>query len=320
MGTALTTEQTKILSRYTKELVLCFDNDTAGQMATQKNIEMLKDSEFAVRVLQLPRRLSEGEYVKQDVDDFIKFQGAAAFEAVLNGSANQMDFRMDAVAAKYDLSDPEQKIAYGGEISQLIASLSNAVEREIYAGRAAETAGISRTAMITEVERARGKQRGRERRTLQRENLNAAALRQPRDRTIRYGDLRSAMAEEGVIRLLLLDGALSDQCRRLEPEDFSSGFLGRMYRLLREAWDGGHPMTAAALLARCTAEETSHLSGVLQKPEASAYADKALEDYIQIILRSAEKRRGEQAEDPLQAAVEKFRADKKKKGNGGKRQ
>ncbi len=83
MGTALTTEQTKILSRYTKELVLCFDNDTAGQMATQKNIEMLKDSEFAVRVLQLPRRLSEGEYVKQDVDDFIKFQGAAAFEAVL---------------------------------------------------------------------------------------------------------------------------------------------------------------------------------------------------------------------------------------------
>ena len=292
MGTALTTEQTKILSRYTKELVLCFDNDTAGQMATQKNIEMLKDSEFAVRVLQLPRRLSEGEYVKQDVDDFIKFQGAAAFEAVLNGSANQMDFRMDAVAAKYDLSDPEQKIAYGGEISQLIASLSNAVEREIYAGRAAETAGISRTAMITEVERARGKQRGRERRTLQRENLNAAALRQPRDRTIRYGDLRSAMAEEGVIRLLLLDGALSDQCRRLEPEDFSSGFLGRMYRLLREAWDGGHPMTAAALLARCTAEETSHLSGVLQKPEASAYADKALEDYIQIILRSAEKRLG----------------------------
>ncbi len=74
MGTALTTEQTKILSRYTKELVLCFDNDNAGQLATQKNIELLKDSEFNVRILQLPRRLADGEYVKQDVDDFIKFQ------------------------------------------------------------------------------------------------------------------------------------------------------------------------------------------------------------------------------------------------------
>ncbi|MDE7042451.1 MAG: DNA primase, partial [Oscillospiraceae bacterium] len=225
MGTALTTEQTKILSRYTKELVLCFDNDNAGQLATQKNIELLKDSEFNVRILQLPRRLVDGEYIKQDVDDFIKFQGAAAFEAILNGSANQMDYRMEAVAAKYDLSDPEQKIAYGGEISTLIASLSNAVEREVYAGRAAETAGISRTAMLTEVERARRKKGSQERRTLQRENLNAAALRQPRDRTIRYTDLRSAMAEEGVVCLLLLDGALADKCRGLPAEAFSSPFL-----------------------------------------------------------------------------------------------
>ncbi len=320
MGTALTTEQTKILSRYTKELVLCFDNDAAGQMATQKNIEMLKNSEFSVRVLQLPRRLVDGEYMKQDVDDFIKFQGGAAFEAMLNGSANQMDFRMDAVAAKYDLSDPEQKIAYGGEISQLIASLSNAVEREVYAGRAAETAGISAAAMRAEVERARRRQRGRERRDLQRENLNTAALRQPKDRAIRYADLRSAMAEEGVVRLLLLDGALLDKCGGLESEDFSAPFLGRIYDMLREAWAEGRPLTAAALAARCTAEETSHLSSVLQKPESPAYADKALEDYIQIILRSAEKRRGEQTEDPLLAAVEKFKADKKKKGNGGKRQ
>ena len=318
MGTALTTEQTKILSRYTKELVLCFDNDTAGQLATQKNIELLKDSEFTVRVLQLPRRLVDGEYVKQDVDDFIKIQGAAAFEAILSGSAKQLDYRMEAVAAKYDLSDPDQKIAYGSEVSALIASLSNAVEREVYAGRAAETAGISRTAMLTEVERARRKKQGQERRTLQRENLNTAALRQPRDRTIRYTDLRSAMAEEGVIRLLLLDGTLADKCRELSQEAFSSPFLGRIYRTLTEAWDEGQALTAASLAAHCTPEEMSHLSGVLQKPESIANADRALEDYIQVIRHSAEKRQGEEPDDPLRAAVEKNKADKKKKGNGGK--
>lgn len=315
MGTALTTEQTKILSRYTKELVLCFDNDNAGQLATQKNIELLKDSEFNVRILQLPRRLADGEYVKQDVDDFIKFQGAAAFEAILNGSANQMDYRMEAVAAKYDLSDPEQKIAYGGEISALIASLSNAVEREVYAGRAAETAGISRTAMLTEVERARRKKGSQERQTLQRENLNAAALRQPRDRTIRYTDLRSAMAEEGVVCLLLLDGALADKCRGLPAEAFSSPFLGKLFALLTEAWSEGRTMTAASLSAHCTPEEMSHLSAILQRPESLANAERALEDYIQVILRSAEKRQGERPEDPLLAAVEKY---KQKKGNGGK--
>ena len=315
MGTALTTEQTKILSRYTKELVLCFDNDNAGQLATQKNIELLKDSEFNVRILQLPRRLADGEYVKQDVDDFIKFQGAAAFEAILSGSANQMDYRMEAVAAKYDLSDPEQKIAYGGEISTLIASLSNAVEREVYAGRAAETAGISRTAMLTEVERARRKKGSQERRTLQRENLNAAALRQPRDRTIRYTDLRSAMAEEGVVCLLLLDGALADKCRDLPAEAFSSPFLGKLFALLAEAWSEGRTMTAASLSAHCTPEEMSHLSAILQRPESLANAERALEDYIQVILCSAEKRQGERPGDPLLAAVEKY---KQKKGNGGK--
>ena len=315
MGTALTTEQTKILSRYTKELVLCFDNDNAGQLATQKNIELLKDSEFNVRILQLPRRLADGEYVKQDVDDFIKFQGAAAFEAILSGSANQMDYRMEAVAAKYDLSDPEQKIAYGGEVSALIASLSNAVEREVYAGRAAETAGISRMAMLTEVERARRKKGSQERRTLQRENLNAAALRQPRDRTIRYTDLRSAMAEEGVVCLLLLDGALADKCRDLPAEAFSSPFLGKLFALLTEAWSEGRTMTAASLSAHCTPEEMSHLSAILQRPESLANAERALEDYIQVILRSAEKRQGERPGDPLLAAVEKY---KQKKGNGGK--
>ena len=318
MGTALTTEQTKILSRYTKELVLCYDNDTAGQMATQKKIDLLKDSEFTVRVLQLPRRLVDGEYVKQDVDDFIKFQGPAAYEAVLNGSANQMDYRMDAVAAKYDLSDPEQKVAYGGEISRLIASLSNAVEREVYAGRAAETAGISRQAMLTEVERARRKKRGQERKTLQRENLNAAALRQPRDRTIRYTDLRSAMAEEGIIRLLLLDGTLAEKCRELLPEAFSSPFLGKIYGLLLEAWEDGRTMTAASLAGQCSPEEMSHLTGILQRPEAPAHADRALADYIQAVRKSAEKRQGEAEADPLRAAVEKFREDKKKKGYGGK--
>ena len=315
MGTALTTEQTKILSRYTKELVLCFDNDNAGQLATQKNIELLKDSEFNVRILQLPRRLADGEYVKQDVDDFIKFQGAVAFEAILSGSANQMDYRMEAVASKYDLSDPEQKIAYGGEVSALIASLSNAVEREVYAGRAAETAGISRTAMLTEVERARRKKGSQERRTLQRENLNAAALRQPRDRTIRYTDLRSAMAEEGVVCLLLLDGALADKCRDLPAEAFSSPFLGKLFALLTEAWSEGRTMTAASLSAHCTPEEMSHLSAILQRPESLANAERALEDYIQVILRSAEKRQGERPGDPLLAAVEKY---KQKKGNGGK--
>ena len=315
MGTALTTEQTRLLSRYTKELVLCYDNDAAGQMATQKNIELLRNSEFTVRVLSLPRRLVDGQYVKQDVDDFIKLQGPAAFEAALGGSVNQMDYRMEAVAAKYDLTDSSQKIAYAEEVSQLIASLPNAVEREVYAGRAAERAGLTREAMLLDVKRARDRSQGRERRQMQREALNISAIRQPQDRAIRYTDMRSAMAEEGILRLLLLDISLADRCQDLPAEDFSSPFLGKVYRLLLEGRAGGNGMSLNALSGECTAEEMSHLTTLLQKPESLANADKSLPDYIRVIKESAGRRRGETPADPLLAAQDRF---KEKKGYGGK--
>ncbi len=311
MGTALTVEQTRLLSRYTKELVLCYDNDTAGQLATQKNLELLKNSEFSVRVLQLPRRLADGEYIKQDVDDFIKFQGAVAFEALLNGSENQMDYRMETVAAKYDLTSPEQKVAYAAEISQLLSTVASPVEREVYAGRAAEQAGISREAMLLEVKRAHGKRRGQERRALQREALNVGGLRQPKERTIRYADMRSAMAEEGVVRLLFLDGSLARRCESLSSEDFSSPLLGKVYQAQLEAYAQNRSLHLAALAESCTPEEMSHLTTVLHKPEALANADRSLSDYIRVIQEAADKRRGVPDADPLLAAMDKF---KEKKG------
>ena len=110
MGTALTQEQLRLLSRYTKELVLCYDNDNAGQQATRRALELLNNSEFSVKVLQLPRRLVDGEYIKQDADDFIKLQGPAAFERLLTGSENGVEFRLDQIAGKYDLTDDGQRI------------------------------------------------------------------------------------------------------------------------------------------------------------------------------------------------------------------
>ena len=317
MGTALTTEQIRLLSRYTKELVLCYDNDDAGKSATQKAIDLLNNSEFSVKVLQLPRRLVDGQYVKQDVDDFIKFQGREAFEALLTGSENHIEFRMDAVAAKYDLTDDRQRVAYAEEISGVIASLENAVEREVYAGRAAERAGLSREAMALEVKRAFQKKMGRERRQRERTSLNPAAQLQPRDRAIRYTDVRSAMAEEGVLRLLTRDDSLFALCPQLKPEEFSSPLLGKIYSiLLRCHREGGQP-NPALLSQELEREEMDHFTGLLQKPESMANSRQALADYIAIIQDSCRARSGAQTCDPLLAAQEKYKA---KKGYGGKQQ
>ena len=62
-------------------------------------------------MLQLPRRLVDGQYIKQDADDFIKFQGPQAFENLLSGSENGIEFRMAQVAGKFDLTKDDDRIA-----------------------------------------------------------------------------------------------------------------------------------------------------------------------------------------------------------------
>ena len=313
MGTALTTEQIRLLGRYTKELVLCYDNDNAGQLATERALEMLNNTEFTVRVLKLPRRLADGEYVKQDADDFIKFQGAPAFERLLSGSENGVEFRMAQVAAKYDLRSDQGRIDYTAEISQVLSELDNAVEREVYANRAAEAAGLSPDAMRQEVERAVRRRRYNARKKRERQELSPALTVQPVQRGSRYTNLRSAMAEEGVIRLLHLDPALFGDMPPLQPEEFSSPLLGKIYGTM---WRQRHNRSGlSALTAELTGEEMSHLTTLLQKPESTANASQALADYIRVIREEQAKRDGSGV-DPLLLAKETF---KDKKRYGGKR-
>ena len=313
MGTALTSEQLQLLSRYTKELVLCYDNDDAGKVATQKALTLLNSTDFQVKVLELPKRLVDGQYIKQDADDFIKFQGRDAFEHLLSGSESGMDFRMSQLKSKFDLTSDEGRIGYAEAAAALLAAVPNAVEREIYTVRASEAAGITPDAMKLEVERARKRARYKEKREQERRDLNPAASAQPRERSIRYTDLRSALAEEGVLRLLTLDDSLFGENPPIREEDFSSPLLGRFFTALRTQLRENGQVNIPALAEFFTSEEISHLIGILQKPESLKNGAQALQDYCNIILDEAHKRAAVD-EDPLMAAMEK----NKHKGNGGK--
>ena len=316
MGTALTVEQTRLLSRFTKELVLCYDNDSAGKIATDRALQILNNSEFTVRVLQLPRRRTEdGELVKQDADDFIKFQGAPAFEARLSGSENGVEFRMAQIAGKYDLSDDQSRIAYCDEVSRLLATLANPVEREVYTTRAAETAKITPEAMKLEVQRAYRQNLSRERKAELRRDLNPAAQLQPKERSLRYENVRSARAEEGVLRLLVLDPDLFSKAPPLREEQFSSPLLGRVFSLLWQTRQAGHSVSLAPLAGELSPEEMNHITAICQQPESPANRHQALADYIRIIQTEFQKRAQGGSVDPLLAATEKI---KDKKGTGGK--
>ena len=314
MGTALTEEHVHILSRYTKELVLCYDNDSAGKDATQRAIALLKNSDIAVKVLQLPNRVTEdGRQVKQDADDFIKNHGAEAFEALMNRSENSVEYRLGVVQGKYDLRLDEQRAAYLQEAAGVIAALGSPVEREIYGGRAAEIAGISRETMSQEVERLRKKRSWEARRKEERQNLAPAQRLQPKERSLRYTNVRSARAEEGILRIVLLDGEYFRQLDDLKEEHFSSPLLGKAYRLLRERWQGDKPVTLAALDGVLTPEEADQLAAAVQDPQPRHTAQAALNDSKHTILSEYRGRSVSTVEDLTQLRDRL----KEKKGYGG---
>ena len=314
MGTALTEEHARILARYTKELVLCYDNDAAGKQSTDRVLNILKHADLSVRVLQLPNAYdAEGKPVKQDPDDFIKKFGPAAFEKCLNGSAGQNDYRLDRLQARHDLSDEEGRLAYLKEAVATVAALQSPIEREIYGNKAAAAAGISAAAMAQEVARYRKDKTWQARRTQAKKDLSPATQLQPKVRQLRYDNIRSARAEEGVIRLLFLEPALLEQTGGLLPEQFSSPLLGRIYALLRQRHSQGLSLQPGTLAGDLTAEEMGHLTGILEQPESRSNSSQALHDYLEIIETESAKRGGTGL-DPLMAARDKFR---EKKSYGG---
>lgn len=312
MGTALTEEHIRVLSRYTKELVLCYDNDSAGEEATQRALGLLKNSDLAVKVLRLPRRRTEsGELVKQDADDFIKNQGAEAFEGLMNRSENSVEYRLGAVRSKFDLDVDEQRADYLLEAAALIASLPSPVEREVYAGRAAGEARVSREAMLQEVDRVRKKRLRDAKKQQERKDLAPAQQLQPKERELRYRDLRSARAEESLLRIVLLDGEYFRQLEDLEGSRFSSPLLGRVFEALRTRWREGRPVSLAALDGLLTPAEADHLAAVANAPQSRAAAGDALRDCVERI------RQGDGGGDDAESLLALQKKWKEKKGYGG---
>lgn len=166
-----------------------------------------------------------------------------------------------------------------------------------------------------EVSRTMKRQAARERRSRERRELNPAVAMQPQERGIRYDNLRSARAEEGLIRLLLLDDTLFPQEAPVQAEDFSSPLLGRVFASLWQRRQEGLLLSIGALSGELSGAEMSHLTALAQQPESRANGARALADYCRIIQEEAQKRGSQTDQDPLAAAQEKY---KNKKGYGGK--
>jgi DNA primase len=298
LGTSLTEEQARLMSRYTQTVTIAYDADEAGVKASQRAIGILEKTGLGVRVLRM-----QGA---KDPDEFIVKFGRDAFSLLLERSENHLEYRLLSIRQKHSFETDEGRLRYLAEATDMLSKVDNAVEREIYAAKVAEAAGVSADAVKNEIKKAFKRRVSAEKKKKEKKELNVAANYQPGDKAIRYENVYSATAEEGVIRLLVLDSELFSVTNELQlnETDFTSPFLLKVYGIMQRRRGAGLDTSPASILTELGNAEASQFSVIIQRPESLPNGNKAMRDYITKIR--AERLKKSAREDPL-AVLQKYR-------------
>ena len=299
LGTSLTEDQATLLSKYTDQVVLIYDGDEAGQNATRRAIPMLEKAGLQVKVLKMRDA--------KDPDEYLKKFGADKFKVLLEESANRVEYQLGAIAKKYNISLDEERVKYIQECADLISTLPSPVQREVYSGRVADNAKISLEAMKLEVNKSFKRRMAKERRKQEKQDLSPAKNLQPKSRTIRYDNIRSAMAEETVIAMAMRENALLDRIGMLKPESFSSSLLGKVFRQMLVRHTQGLE-ASPGVLEELESEEMSHIAYICQRQQGPVN-EQAFADCVRAIVNEHEKS-SVNSVDELMALRNKMRESK----------
>ena len=138
LGTALTINQARLLKRYADKVVISYDADVAGQMATLRGLEILRTAGFDVRVLSIPQG--------KDPDEYVRSNGKDAFLRLINNSEPLIDYRIKKAEEGIDFKNSQSVILYSKRVMDIISDL-NPVEKDVYIKKASENTGIKEQAL-----------------------------------------------------------------------------------------------------------------------------------------------------------------------------
>ena len=307
LGTAITPDQARIMSRYSKKVVISYDMDQAGRLAADKATKLLEEVGVEVTLLKLPGG--------KDPDEFIRNSGPDAFQKVLEGSQSKFDYTLDRTLSKYDLSDPQQKIQALAELRASIAGFSSSSEREVYIGVVADKFSIPAKSLREDVDRLIARQRR------EFKKKEGDALRQSitgfQDRINPEFSRTPGVArtEETVLGLLLLDPNYRALIHRDEPilteNDFLTEFSRRVFCAVRDRIGDGE-WEISALNEDFSPEEIGRIFGMRnRRMQLSDNGDKLFSDCVAALKEAVAKERLSQSDDPM-AALQQVLQNKRK--------
>lgn len=314
LGTALTDEQARIMARYTKQVIIAYDGDSAGQRAAGRAMDIFARVGLDVRVL----RITDAK----DPDEYIRKFGADAFARLLKGSSTGFSYRLDGVLNRYNIKEPEDRIKAAAELCGMVARVWSSAEREVYLQAVSERLGLPIDSLRRDVGRAQARiQRDRHQSEARAARMSALAL-DDRVNPEAAGNIRAAAAEDTVLGLMLLyeehrravrEGAVS-----LTADDFVTAFNRRVFEAIMELENSDGGFSTAVLGEQFDPDEMGRLAKLVQaRRNLSENGQSVLKAAVRTLQdeKNAVTKDDAPPEDSLERLLEKKR-QKMHKSNG----
>ncbi len=265
LGTAFTPEQSKLLHRFSRKVVVNYDGDKAGVKAARRAIETLLAEDFEIKVLVLPNG--------QDPDDFIRANGAESYNHLRGNAATYLQFVLDNAVSERNLASPKHKAEAIEDVLPVITAIRNSIQKR---------ESFDQTMNFLRVEDA-GLKRELWKTVKLGANFDAASIKQT---VARATQIRLTIAEQRLLEFLIHDADLREKILpQVEETDFEELATASIFRALLTIRAQGGDVCADAL-TKLTADDAlvEDILPVLLLSESPREADEAIDE----VLKEAE--------------------------------
>lgn len=292
LGTAITKEHARLMKRYTKSVVICYDSDDAGQKAADKAFGVLGEVGLEARILKVTSA--------KDPDEYIKKFGRDGFSRLLKNTESEFQFRLGKILSKYDIANTDQRLKALDEAIGVIAGVPSAAAREIYSRIVSEKFSVSAENIAKDAEK-RFARSERQKNAIEKERLLLSATGiSDRVNADYVKNPRAASSEEKIIGILLLHPEYIEQMEKkgiaFSSDDFFTSFSKKIVALMLSF--EGRTFDISSLGTELSVEETDRLTKL--KMDREKLTDNSLQLLTEIYGKMVEDvRRSEMTADEI---------------------
>ena len=254
LGTALTNEQAVLMKRYADEVIICYDADGAGQKATARAIDILRNAGLPIKILTVPSGKDPDEFIRSKGEN-----GSAAFKLLIEKCGNDIEYRLMKLKENYNLNTTDGKVAFLNEAVKIVATIESPIERDVFASKLCAELEIDKNAFLEQISKVKRRDRRenikKETRQIQAE-LNGQSDKINREH---YKKPRSSSAEEALLVYLINNPDYANSIsERVTPDKFSNSLIKRYYEyVLSKIKSGYEPLTSVS--SDFNSDEVSYL-------------------------------------------------------------